>query len=276
MSALLAGSVLAAALMHAGWNAILKSGNDRVWSMLVMQVTMAVVAALAVPFLPIPAQASWLWLIAGAVLHTAFRAVLVHAFGYGDLAEIYTISRGASPVIVTVGAALVAGDRPGILTLLGILLISGGIVGMRRSGTRNLPHAALIAGVVLATLTAAYTVVDGMGARLSGAALSFIVWLYVLGGVGTVIWALVVRRGLAVPSFAETRQSIYGGLVAMTAYGIVIWASTLGDMGAISALRETSVVFAAVIGHLFLREPLTLQRLLACTTVAVGCACITL
>lgn len=276
MNALLVGIVIAAALMHAGWNAILKSGNDRVWSMFVMQVTMAAAAVLAVPFLPLPAPESWPWLVGGAVLHTAFRAALVHAFGYGELAEIYTISRGASPVIVTIGAALVAGDRPGILTLLGIFLICGGIVGMRRSGARALPRTALIAGLVLAALTAGYTVVDGVGARLSGAALAFIAWLYVLGAVGTAIWTLAVRRGLAVPPFAETRQSIYGGLVAMTAYGIVIWASTRGDMGAISALRETSVVFAALIGHLFLNERLTTQRLIACTTVAVGCACITL
>ncbi len=117
-----------------------------------------------------------------------------------------------------------------------------------------------------AALTASYTIVDGTGARRAGSALSFIVWLFLLGGVGTVVWALLTRRG----------RAVMGGVVSMAAYGCAIWASAHGVMGAVSALRETSVVFAALIGRTFLNEAMGGRRLISCAIVALGCACIAL
>ena len=274
MSALLAGLVLLAAVLHASWNAMLKSGSDRHWTMTVMQMTTLGVSAAFLPFMPLPAAESWPWLIGGALTHAGYRASLVRAFGHGDLGEIYPISRGASPIMVTAGAAVVAGDHPGWTVLAGILLNSAGIMALRRSGSRRLPTKALVAALMTAAFTAAYTVIDGTGAQLAGSAFSFIAWLFFLGGVGTVAWNVSQRRGRVRPAHRETMLAVAGGVVSMLAYGTVIWASAHGAMGAVSALRETSVIFAALIAHFFLKETLGPKRLASCVVVALGCMCI--
>lgn len=274
MTAGLLGLVLMAAILHASWNAMLKGGSDRAWTMTVMQMTTLAASAAVLPFLPLPATASWPWLLGGALTHAGYRVSLVRAFGQGDLGEIYPISRGASPIMVTAGAAMVDGERPGWLVLAGVLLNSVGIIALRRAGARRLPATALAAALMTAAFTACYTVVDGTGARLAGSALSFIVWLFFLGGLGTVGWNLLHRQGTARPAYRETIRAVIGGLISMGAYGCVIWASAHGVMGAVSALRETSVIFAALIGRIFLNERLGAHRLICCLVVAAGCACI--
>jgi drug/metabolite transporter (DMT)-like permease len=273
----LAALVLVAALLHATWNALLKGGSDRAWTMTVMQTATLSVASVLLFFVPLPAVASWPWLVGGALLHAGYRASLVRAFGHGDLGEIYPISRGASPMMVTIVAALVAGDYPRPTTLFGIALSSLGIMGLGGSGKRRLPRRAMIAALSTAAFTASYTVVDGSGARRAGDPLAFIVWLFVLGGIGTLGWNMSRRPTRKTnPSFRQIAIAVCGGLISMTAYGIVIWASTLGSMGAVSALRETSVVFAVLMGRLFLGERVGPRRLLCCTAVAIGCGCIAL
>jgi drug/metabolite transporter (DMT)-like permease len=276
MTAILASLVLLAAVLHASWNAMLKGGRDRVWTMMVMQMVTLTVSAVALPFLPLPSAASWPWLAAGALTHAGYRASLVRAFGHGELGEIYPISRGASPIMVTAGAAIVDGDHPGWVGLAGILLNSIGIMTLRRSGTHRLSGPALVAALMTAACTASYTIMDGTGARLAGAPLSFIVWLFFLGGLGTVAWSLLLRRGRIRPPIRETGRAVMAGMMSMAAYGCVIWASAHGTMGSVAALRETSVVFAVLIGRLFLNETLGGQRLVSCTVVAAGCACIAL
>jgi drug/metabolite transporter (DMT)-like permease len=203
--------------------------------------------------------------------------LLVHAYGYGELGQIYPIARGSSPVLVTVGAALVAGEHPKPLSLVGILLIAGGILGLRKNSDRSLPVRAILVALATGCFTASYTVVDGIGARTSGEPIAFIMWLFFLGGLGTVAWSLLSHK-IEGPGLnrREVLVSVGGGLISMAAYGTVIMASTLGELGATSALRETSVVFAALIGRFLLHESLTSSRVLACVAVAAGAACITL
>ena len=256
---------------------MLKGGSDRAWTMTVMQAATLSVASVLLFFVPLPAVASWPWLIGGALLHAGYRASLVRAFGHGDLGEIYPISRGASPMMVTIAAALVAGDYPRPMTLIGIALSSLGIMGLGGTGKRRLPRRAMIAALSTAAFTASYTVVDGSGARRAGDPLAFIVWLFVLGGIGTVVWNMSRPSTRKVdPTFKQICIAICGGLISMSAYGIVIWASTLGSMGAVSALRETSVVFAVLMGRLFLNERVGPRRLFCCVAVAIGCGCIAL
>jgi drug/metabolite transporter (DMT)-like permease len=273
----LAAIVLVAALLHATWNALLKGGADRAWTMTVMQTATLAVATVSLFFVPLPAPASWPWLAGGALLHAGYRASLVQAFGHGDLGEIYPISRGASPMMVTIAAALVAGDYPRPITLFGIALSSLGIMGLAGSGKRRLPTRAILAALSTAAFTASYTVVDGSGARRAGDPLAFIVWLFVLGGIGTLVWNLSRRPARKVaPTLKQVAIAVCGGLISTSAYGIVIWATTLGSMGAVSALRETSVVFALLMGRLFLNERVGPRRLFCCVAVALGCGCIAL
>jgi drug/metabolite transporter (DMT)-like permease len=243
----------------------------------VMQMTTLTVSGLTLPFLPLPASASWPWLLAGAGLHCGYRILLVRAYGYGELGQMYPIARGSSPILVTLGSAAIVGEYPRPLSALGIFLIAGGILGLRKTSSHTLSASAMLIAVATGCFTASYTIADGIGARVSGDPIAFIMWLFFISGIGTVIWSCFYDRKRALRlDRTETLKSIGGGLVSMAAYGAVIFASTLGELGATSALRETSVVFAALIGRFFLHESLTSSRTLACVVVASGGACITL
>ena len=264
--------VLSAALLHASWNGMLKGALDRRWMTIVMQLTAMAAAGGVALFLPLPAPHSWPWLVAGASLHIGYSVFLVRAISLGELGEIYPISRGASPVMVTAVAALAAHDRLTWPQILGIAVVSAAIVSLRRGRARTLPLTALLAALGTAAFTAGYTVVDGMGARQSGQVASYITWLWVLDGVFVGGWFLLARRPESDqrPSLKQTLMAALAGLISMAAYSAVIWATTLGALGAVSALRETSVLFAALIGALFLGERLTLGRVAACVAIAAG------
>ena len=170
MTSGLACLVLLAAALHATWNAMLKGGRDRAWTMMIMLLTTLPVSAVALLFLPMPAAAGWHWLIGGALTHAGYRVSLVRAFRHGELGEIYPISRGASPMMVTAGFAIVDGDHPNWLSLAGIPMISAGITALRQSDERRLPPAALISALMTAAFTASCTIVHGIEARQAGSA----------------------------------------------------------------------------------------------------------
>lgn len=262
--------ILLAALLHAGWNALLRVGADRLWSMTVMCLAVAIASLFAALFLAPPANASWGYAVLSAVLHVGYNLFLVRSYRAGDLGQTYPIARGCSPVLVTMGASLFAGERVSAAALLGIALVSGGIMCLsfrsRKLQVPSLPYA-LGTGCFIA----AYSVADGIGVRLSGAPMAYTAWM-------SALWGLLmpaVYVGLRGPrSLFSVRPgfgtAFAGGLVSLLAYGIVIYAMSVAPMGAVSALRETSVLFAALIGYLFLGESLTIMRLLACAAIAAG------
>ncbi len=268
------GLVLTAALVHASWNALLRSGADRRWSMLVMSGAQALVCSAALPFLGGMALAGWACAVASAVLHIGYNVSLVRAYRTGDLGQTYPIARGSSPLLVTLGAALVAGERLSLPALAGVALVSCGILALAFRGRRLMAESvrpALATGCFIG----AYSVADGMGARLSGHAFAYIAWSEMLGSVLTALMFALpssVRRRR--PGRAEWLKSALGGVASVAAYGVVIWAMSHAPMGMVSALRETSVVFAAVLGRVFLAERLTFVRLTACSVIAGGAACI--
>ncbi len=264
--------VLLAAVLHATWNALLKGAADRVWTTIIMQLAAMVPALAAVVFLPVPALQSWPWLVAGAVLHIGYNLFLIRALGLGDLGEIYPISRGASPVMVAAGGMLFAHDHLSPRQLLGIAIVSIGIISLRRGGARRLPVSAILVALGTAAFTACYTLADGMGARQANDVAAYIAWLWVLDGLFVGGGFLIVHRGSQRPrpSFRQVLTGCAGGLVAMAAYSAVILATTLGALGPVSALRETSVLFAALIGAVFLGERLSLARLAACLAITAG------
>lgn len=266
--------VLLAAVLHAGWNALLRAGSDRLWTMTVMCVAIALACAGLALVLPMPARAAWGCAILSALLHVGYNLCLVRTYRTGDLGQTYPIARGSSPLLVALGAALFAGERPDLISMAGVLLVSAGIISLafqdRRVGFDSLPYA-LGTGCFIG----AYSVTDGIGVRLSGTPTGYTTWMCLLWGVlmPPVYAALRDWRSL-VRSPRDMGVAAGGGLVSLLAYGIIIFAMSLGPMGPVSALRETSVVFAALIGRVFLHERLTAYRVAACVVVAVGAVCI--
>ncbi|MDP4006297.1 EamA family transporter [Methylobacterium sp. NEAU K] len=265
--------VTCAAVLHAGWNAVLRGGSDRLWSMTLMMVAVACVTAVGAMVLPWPKPASWPYLIASALLHTAYNLSLVRTYRSGDLGQTYPISRGSSPVLVSLGAVVFAQEAIGISTAVGIALVSGGIVSLafQRSRVRaDFLPAAFATGVLIG----AYTVVDGIGVRLSGDSVAYANGMFLLWSVTMPPIFLALRGRPPAYTGAQTVSALAGGLVSILAYGIVIWAMQYDAMGVVSALRETSVVYAAIIGRIFLKEDLTARRIASCLAIASGVACL--
>jgi drug/metabolite transporter (DMT)-like permease len=262
--------VLLAAVLHASWNALLRAGSDRFWSMTVMCIAIAIVCACAAPFVPGPARASWGYALLSALLHVGYNLFLVRTYRSGDLGQTYPIARGSSPLLVTLGAAMFARELPDTVSMLGVVLVSLGIISLafqgRRFGLDSLPYA-----IGTGCFIGAYSVTDGIGVRLSETAVGYTVWMCLGWGIFAPALYLIARGPRDfVRGARETAMAAAGGVVSLVAYGIVIAAMALGPMGSVSALRETSVVFAALIGRFFLGERLTGYRIAACCVVAAG------
>jgi drug/metabolite transporter (DMT)-like permease len=276
MSPWVAGLVLTSAFLHASWNALLKGGSDRLRSVTVMALAASLASATCAAFLPAPRAASWFCIGLSVVLHVAYNLLLVLTYRHGDLGVTYPIARGSSPLLVAAGAAILAGERLDALTLVGIALVCVGIIGLARE-SRGGKLSQVIAPAVLTGVTiAAYTVVDGLGSRASGNAWAYAAWLFLaIGPAMLPVWAWHRREsGHHIRLDAESLRSAAGGVVSLVAYAIVIWAASISPMGPVSALRESSVVVAAVLGWLFLGERLGPWRLAACLVVASGAACL--
>jgi len=272
------GLVLLAALLHASWNAMLHGNEDRFLSMTWMSIAIAAVSTLVILFTPLPASAAWPYIVASGIVHIVYNVTLVRSYRRNDLAQAYPIARGSSPLLVTLGAALFAHEVIRPSQVLGILMISGGIIAIALERF-HVSRAGLRAALTTGATIAVYTVIDSIGVRLSGgealaytACMFLFYWLMpllfvALRGV-TALWPPVRSAPVAIGS------SLVGGLVSIAAYGIVIWALQSGATGTVSALRETSVVFAVLIGRMFLREEVSGKRWAACMVVAAGAVCL--
>ncbi|SCW32263.1 MULTISPECIES: DMT family transporter [unclassified Pseudomonas] len=262
--------VLFAALLHASWNAMLRGGTDRLWSMTIMCVAIALASVIVAALLAPPARASWFCVGLSAVLHVGYNLFLVRSYKSGDLGQTYPIARGVSPILIVLAASLFAGERVAPSGLLGIALVSTGILSLAYTGRRRaLPDLRYALGTGF--FIAAYSVVDGMGVRLSGAPMAYTAWMCLLWGVMMPLVYIGLRDASSLFAWRPGIAAAFaGGLVSLLAYGVVIYAMAHAPMGAVSALRETSVMFAALIGYAFLGEALTLRKLLACAVIALG------
>ena len=267
--------VLLAALAHAGWNALVKASGERGAIFSVLLLTGGAFGLVGVIILPLPASEAWFYLILSATVHYGYYGFLLLAYRYGDLSHVYPLARGSAPLMVAGGAWVMAGEQLGAMGIAGLALASGGIMSLAFENGLPRDHAAkaVFFAIGTGTLIAAYTVVDGLGVRASQAPISYIAWLNVLEAMPISLWLLARRpasfTGLSGRSW---RQGMFGGVLAMAAYGLVIYALSLGAMAHISALRETSVLFAALIGILILREKAGSQgrRIAAVGLVSAG------
>lgn len=274
MSVTVAALVLLAAAMHASWNALLKGGGDGFWTMTVMGIATSLACAAAVPFLPLPAAASWPYIAGSALLHVGYNGFLIRAYRQGDFGSAYPIARGSSPLLVSLCAALVAGEIPSPLGIAGILLVSGGIISLAFRHKR-LPESGIFYALGTGVFIAAYSVTDGIGGRLSGSAVAYTVWMCLAWGATALPIFLLRRPGARVWHGArKTGLAALGGVVSLAAYAIVIFAMTRAPMGSVSALRETSVLFAVLLGWMFFGETLTARRIGSALVIALGALCL--
>ena len=274
MTPSIAGLVLFAAFLHASWNAVLKGGGDGLWTMTVMGIATSLACATAAFFLPLPAQASWPYIAGSALLHVGYNAFLIRAYRNGDFGSAYPIARGSSPLLVTLGAALTVKEWPVWSGMVGILLVSGGIISLAFRG-RRLPETGIFYALGTGAFIAAYSVTDGMGGRLSGNTVTYTIWMCLLWETTALPIFLWRRPGNALwRGLRQTGLAAGGGIVSLAAYGIVIWAMARAPMGSVSALRETSVLFAVFLARFFFSERLTVRRIVSAVVIAAGALCL--
>jgi drug/metabolite transporter (DMT)-like permease len=270
-------AVLVAAVTHATWNAIAHGIKDQVLAFGLIGAGSIAIAVPLVVLAPFPLSRCWPYLLGSVFIHVFYNLLLMRCYRYGEFGQVYPLARGTSPLVVTVLAAVFAAERPSVPQVLGVLVISSGLAVLvlagRRSRSGSAPsRAALLAAGATGLTIASYTTVDGLGVRLSGSAAGYIGWLMLLESLCVPAWALA-RRRREVASGVSRRVLLSGllaGALSVLAYGLVLWAQTRGALAPIAALRETSVIFGAVIGTVVFREPFGRLRIAATVLVVIG------
>ena len=266
-------AVLGAALLHAAWNALLKGGRDTTLDMAIVVAFSGLVVLPLLPFVPLPAPASWPYIGVSLVIHIGYYSALVGTYRAGDLSHGYPLMRGVAPLLVAGFGAVVLGELPGGWMWLGILLISGGVIGIAFVGGASFLHnrRATAWALANAALIAAYTLVDGTGVRLAGSTVSYAVWMFFLDGFPYVLIVAWLRRGkLLLYARDHWQRGLGGGALSVAAYAIALWAMTRAPIAAVAALRETSVIFAALIGAWLLKEGHVRERIWGAAAVLAG------
>lgn len=261
---------LTSALIHASWNALLKSGTDRLVDSALVAAGWIGFGLVLMAIAGAPPPAAYVFLAGSVISHSFYWFALTKAYDMGDLSHVYTLSRGSAPALVTLGAALLAHEIPAPQAIFGIGLVTTGIVivGASPRAPLKVTGWALLIGASIA----GYTVIDVMGARASYNPASYV-------GASLLVDAIPIgafclwRRGpakLIADARLNWRRGLTAGIVSGGGYGLVLWAQTFARMGQVTALRETSVVFAAFIAWFVLREPLGARRWIGAAIVAVG------
>lgn len=269
--------VLFAGLLHAIWNAVAKGLSDLRTNFALLNVGVWLFSLVCLPFVGGLRSGAWPYLVASIVVHQVYELVLMRAYGTGDFSRSYPIARGIAPLLVTAAGFALAHEHLGWLAMFGVLAIVSGVVALAGAGSSASPgdravHWALVTGVAIAL----YSVVDGYGVRASHDSLAYASWLFLLQ---STCWLGVVtfRHGRSWwPTRRIALQGVAGGVVSMIAYSIVLWAQTRATLGTVSALRETGVLWAAVIGAVAFREGRLVRLVLPAMLVVLGVTLLTL
>lgn len=276
MSGTVVAAVLCAALFHAIWNAIIKGGRDVLLGTALVSTGAGVMAGAALLVLPLqpPAPDSWPFAAASSIIQVVYCALLAETYRQGDVSFSYPLMRGTAPLLVAVASLPLAHERLHMGQWLAIACICGGILAIcadrHRRGEahgRALPYA-----LTVAVLIASYTLVDGIGVRRSGDAVAYVLWIFLLTGVGFLLYTIArtgTRRLLSY-GLGHPRAFFIGGLGSLGSYGIAVWAMTRAPVATVAALRETSILFATAIAGLVLKEKISRTRMAAVTAIACG------
>ncbi|MFC4494263.1 EamA family transporter [Streptomyces ovatisporus] len=292
MTPLVVAAVLAAAVTHASWNALAHHIEDQLIAFTLVGSGGALCGLVLAFSVPAPAAAAWPPLLLSAALHVVYQLLLMRSFGLGDFGQMYPIARGTAPLVVTVLAAVFLHEWPDVWQSTGVALATAGLLGVAlwgirrerpadgpaRSGPEPSPRAvsrlpALSAAVATGLAIASYTVIDGVGVRASGSALSYVAWLMLLEGVPIPVYALLTRRGaLRARLRPVALRGLTAGALSVVAYGLVLWAQTRAPLAPVAALRESSIIAGAVIGALFFKERFGTPRVAASVLMVGGIA----
>lgn len=267
------GVVLVAAVMHASWNAIAHGIKDKVVAFALHAAGGWLCAVPLIVWATPPDSRSWPYLAASVALHVPYNLLLMAAYRLGDFSQVYPLARGISPLLVTVLSAVLVSEIPPSGQIVGILVISAGLASLVVIGRRrgSVPRAAVLAATATGLIIASYSTVDGIGVRLSGSSLGYVAWLMFLDGTVLPLVALAWRgRALFGPIRDVWHIGLAGGFAGVLAYGLVLWAQTRAALGPVAALRETGIIFGAIIGTVVFHERFGRARIVAAALVATG------
>lgn len=265
--------VMLAALIHAAWNAAAKRSGDKLRFMIGLVLGHAPFALAALLVVPLPACDCWPYVVGGALLHLGYQLFLQQSYRHGDLTHVYPLARGTAPLITAALSILWLGERLSMAAWAGTLIIAVGLTSLvcvrRADGLwdRRSAATALLTGC----FTAGYSIVDGAGARLAGTALGFYAVLALLNAAAMAALMAWRRPGIVGDAIRKSwRPALLAGGASFTAFALVIWAFTQAPIALVAALRETSVIFALLIGVLVLNERLNLLKIFAATVTTSG------
>jgi drug/metabolite transporter (DMT)-like permease len=267
-------AVLFAAACHAGWNATIKRGLDPLATTVLISIGAAIVSAVFLPIVGLPAAAAWPWCGASVLIHLVYFAALIESYRAGDMGQVYPIARGSAPLMTAITTTAFIGERLGLLGWSGILLLVAGVILLSLRGGRDLARLdqkAVGFALFTAVTICAYSVVDGVGARYAGNPNSYSAALFAGTGPVMLVYGLARRGGDVIAEMGrQWSLGLAGGTLQLGSYAIAIWAMTVAPIAIVAALRETSVLFGAVIAVTFLKEPLRAGRVVAALMIVAG------
>jgi drug/metabolite transporter (DMT)-like permease len=269
-------AVLFAAACHAGWNAAIKTGLDPLASTVLITTGAGIVSLALMPFAGLPPAAAWPWVIASVVIHLFYFIGLSEAYQAGDLSQVYPLARGSAPLMTAGATTLLLGEKLNALGWIGIVTLATGVLllslrGGRSGAERHLDRRAILFALFTAVTICLYSVVDGIGGRSAGDPHPYTLAMFVGNALIVAVYFLG-RRGITAfgPLPKLWPVGLFGGSLQLLSYGIVIWAMTKAPIAPVAALRETSVLFGAVLAFFLLREPLKPARIAAALMIVCG------
>lgn len=274
MDSFVFAAVLFAAACHAGWNAAIKIGSDTVSATVLIAVGAGLIGIAVLPFVGLPLAAAWPWIAASVLVHLFYFIGLSEAYRVGDLGRVYPLARGSAPLMTAALSVPLVGEALGPAGWAGILALASGIFLIAAPATRTQArldaHATGFALFTAITICA-YSLVDGIGARLAGSAKAYAACLFIANGIVLAAYAAIRLRGKALAAMAPYWASgLAGGALQFISYAIVIWAMTVAPIALVAALRETSVLFGAALAVVLLKEPLRPTRIAAAVIIVSG------
>lgn len=272
-------AVLLGALLHAAWNALIRSAANRTLDTVLVVGGAGAIMLVLLPFLPLPAAASWPYLLASGAIHVAYFLLVAGAYRHGELSFAYPLMRGSAPVLSAIAAALLLAEVPAVHGWVGIALICGGVLLLAGDARRRAVfhgRAALFAFCTASSIVV-YTLVDGVGVRLSNHAAAYTGWVFLLTAAPLLAIFLVRDRTTTIDYARQYwRRGLFGGACTLTSYALALWAMTQAPIALVAALRETSVVFGTLLAATLLKERLSASRYAAILLVVAGAAAIKL
>lgn len=265
--------VLFSALLHASWNAVVKSSPDKFLDIVLVTTGAAMLALLALPFLPSPAFASWPYLGLSGLIHVVYFVLVGAAYRSGDMSYAYPLMRGTPPLLVALISGPLIGENISAGGWGGIVLICGGILSLAFLQPRlcSVSGRPILLVLVNAVMIAFYTLVDGVGARLSGHAVAYTMWLFLLTAVPIALWALFFRRAdMLLHMRRRWHFALIGGACTVGAYALVLWAMTRLPIAMVAALRETAILFGLALSVIFLKERFGWYRYVGAAAMMAG------